>query len=164
MPLPKDFKLSENIGFVEEGKVIDYTPNTSKTITYKNGQSYDKNPRASYVDIEVEITSGKNKGTKFVHENVNTGIYKGNRGKSQFYIWLQMLGVSEEKLEELSGQQKPSINIMQTVGKKFMGVRTNQEGENYLDLRDPEHIVKKEGTEEVVLTEEDEGALEDLFT
>lgn len=143
MPLPKDFQVSQNVGFVEKGKVVDYNPNTSKEVTYPNGESYPKNPNSTYVDIKIKVESGEDKGKTFVQENINTGIYKSARGRSQFYIWLGMLGVSEEKLDELAAQQKPAINIMQTVGKSFDGVRKNKDGELYVDLRDPENIKTK---------------------
>lgn len=170
MPLPKDFRISEN-SFVEKGKVIDYNPNDSTEVTYPDGSSYPKNPRATYVDIAIQIMSGEDKGKKFVQENVNTGIYKGRNGRSQFYIWLLLLGVSEEKLEGLSAQSRPSINIMQTIGKTFDGVKKNKDGEFYVDLRDPERqmndsadkIFEKEGTMEDNSGEVEE-ILGDLFS
>ena len=142
--LPKDFKMSPPTSFSEMGKIVDYDVNNESTITYGNGQKYPKKAGQTYVDIKIQVMSGEDKGSVFIQSNINTGVYKGKNGKSQMYVFLQMIGVKEGILDSLATSGNNDFNLMNTIGKEFDGVKKSREEKLYLDLRDPEFIEKKE--------------------
>ena len=147
MPLPSDFQMSASFS-AETGKVIDYNLNTNTHVEYPNGQKFAKSKGKTYVDVDIEVMSGADQGKKFKIENLLTAIYIGKKGRSQMYIFLETLGIKSEVLDKLTEQNIPDINLMDTIGRQFDGVRKSREGGLYVDLRDPEFIEKKDREED----------------
>lgn len=147
MPLPADFKMSEPLSpFTFAGKVVDINPNYEPTVRYNDGKEYSKQAGQTYIDLTIEVTEGEYKGKTFVQKNINTGVYKSAKGKSQMYVFLEKAGVSADKLNALS-EQRTTINFNDLINITVPSIVKKAQDENggnfYLELRDPEVVAKK---------------------